>query len=324
MTKLRALLPLAAAVALAACGGGSSDSGSNTPQPTPSDKTTMTLGVSDAAVSNVSAVNIVIDGIVMKKGDSQQTFETKDEDGNPISINLLDYTGDQVFPLLADVELEAGEYEWLRANIVNGTSVENLSLGSHLTYNNDVQVALDVRRKGNDGVGEIQINNVVVNEGDNAFVLEFDLNRSLVLPQSGTTVYLKPTTIRLENTQTTFTVSGSVSEALKQACIADNSELAPAEGEYKHVVYLYSEQAEQPSDIFETDPVDVNSPIATATLDEDNEFAIGFITPANYQIGFSCLGHVDDPEVDDPDFSIYQQQSIEVNADTTVTFDSAS
>ncbi|CAM3972870.1 DUF4382 domain-containing protein [Pseudoalteromonas byunsanensis] len=324
MTKFRTLLPLAVTVAVAACGGSGSDSGSDTSQPTASEKTTMTLGVSDAPVSNVRAVNIVIDGIVLKKGQEQLSFKTKDEDGNPVSINLLDYTGDEIFPLLTDVELESGEYEWLRANIINGTSADNLALGSHLIFNDDSQVALDVKRKGNDGVGEIQINNVVVNEGDNAFVLEFDLNRSLVTPQNGSTVYLKPTAIRLENIQTTFTVSGSVAEDLKQACITDSSELAPEQGEYKHVVYLYSEQAEQPEDIFETEPVDTNSPIATSTLDENNEFAIGFIPADNYQIGYSCLGHIDDVEVKDTDFTLYQQKELAVSADVTMAFESAS
>ncbi|MBD1581364.1 DUF4382 domain-containing protein [Pseudoalteromonas sp. JBTF-M23] len=321
MNKLTNLLSITAAIILGGCGG-SSDSSSSAAQTTPTVvTTTMSLGVSDAPVSNVKAVNVMVDGVVLQKDDARTSYETKDENGNPIIINLLDYSGDKIFPLLDSVELESGEYQWLRANIVNGSSVDNLSLGSHLVYNDDSQVPLDVKRKGSDGVGEIQINNVVVNEGANSFVLEFDLNRSLVAPQSGNTVFLKPTAIRLENTAQTFTVSGSVSEELKSACIADNSELAPEQGQFKHVIYLYDEQAAQPSDIFETDPVDSNSPIATATLEENNEFAIAFIEPATYQIAYSCLGHLDDVEVQDVDFSLYQLKSQSVSQNTTVAFE---
>jgi hypothetical protein len=322
MLKLTYILPLGAAVLLSACGGSSSSgNASNTSQDiSTGQKTSMTLGVSDAAVTNVKAVNIVIDGITLKKESVTSVFDTKDENGNPTQINLLQYTGDAMFPLLSDVELDAGDYEWLRANIINGTSVENVELGSHIVYSDDTRAPLDVKRKGNDGVGEIQINEVTINEGENSLVLEFDLNRSLVTPKNDVTVYLKPTSIRLENVSQTYTLSGVISTELSDACVADNIDLAPTEGEYKHVVYLYDEEAMEPSDISETDPVNGNSPIATETVDEQNKYAIGFVQAGTYKVGYSCIGHIDDAETQEEAFKLYQIKPVAISENTTLDF----
>ncbi|WP_350671019.1 DUF4382 domain-containing protein, partial [Pseudoalteromonas sp. CAL494-MNA-CIBAN-0108] len=71
-------------------------------------------------------------------------------------VNLLDYTGDDIFQLLNDQEVPAGDYSCISAQVINGDT-NNLSLTSHVVYEDGSIAPLIVKRKGNDGVGEIQL-----------------------------------------------------------------------------------------------------------------------------------------------------------------------
>ncbi|MCG7539822.1 DUF4382 domain-containing protein [Pseudoalteromonas sp. OF7H-1] len=313
-----ALTAIASAMILAACGGGSgSDSNdNNTTQPT--EKTTVSVGVSDAAVNNLAEVNLVIQRLTFRaSGKEDVTFDTLDAQGNPMKINLLEYTGDDIYLVVNDQEIDAGDYEWIRADVVNGSAGSNFDLTSSVRFLDGSQAPLAVTRKGNDGVGEIQLNNFSLNEGENQIVLEFDLNKALLKRTNDDTVYLKPTAVRLENLLTSFEIEGMVSESVKNACIADNADLAPLVGEYKHVVYLYKADVAVPSDISD----EGSAPVATANLDAESEYEIAFIGSGDYKVGYSCLGHLDDAETIDADFSLYQTKDVTLTQDTEVNFE---
>ena len=164
------LVSSAVLFALAGCGSSSDDNGTTPPQS--SDKSTFSLGVSDAPVSGLKAVNVVFDSITIKtQGDEEFSFETRSEAdaSQPQMVNLLDYTGDDVFELLDDQEVPAGEYSWIRAQVINGDT-NNLSFTSHVVYEDGSIAPLVVKRKGNDGVGEIQLDGFTLNQTDNDFV----------------------------------------------------------------------------------------------------------------------------------------------------------
>lgn len=328
--KLLKLAPLAAALVLAGCGG--SDDNDSTSNPTDT-KASFTLGVSDAPVSDVKEVWVAFDSITLNGGDGNMpTFDTPsaDDPSAPTMVNLLEYTGDDIFTLLNDEELEAGEYEWLRADIVNG-DMSNITMTSHLVYNDDTIVPLIVTRKGNDGIGEIQMNDFTLAVGDNDFVLEFDLKKSLVNPSNSEEVVLKPTGIRLENLAEVEDIEGTVSETLMQNCETDNMSLAPESGSFGHAVYLYAGDTEMPADLSsEGDVSGANAPIATAQVmfDEEDgewEYEIAFVSADDYQVGYTCTAHIDDAELVDADFSLYQTQAVTVTAgeDAEVNFDIA-
>lgn len=305
---------------LAACGGSdsNSNSGSGTQTNVQSEqKARFTLGVSDAAVNNVAAVNLVFKEVVLQSsGGTTTRFETLDESGNPQKVNLLAYQGSSTFELIADKEIDAGDYEWMRVTVVNGIEGEISEMRSHVVYEDESRAALAVKRKGNDGEGEIQINSVLVNQGENDYVLEFDLGKALVKTGNSSTVYLKPTAVRLENQALVFDISGTVTADLQTACIADNSALAPTVGGFKQVVYLYTQTEGELGDVQE----EGNGPMATAVLNQEGQFEIGFVPAGDYQIAYSCLGHLDDPESVDTTFALYSTQSVSVSQDTQVTF----
>ncbi len=311
------LTTLAAAILLSACGGSSNNDSNNSETPVTAPETTVSVGISDAPVNNLAEVNLVIEQLTFRSANNEDVvFDTLDEQGNPIKVNLLDYTGDAIYQLIDEQQINPGDYEWIRADIVNGEAGSNFDLTSSVRFNDGSQAPLAVTRKANDGVGEIQLNDFSLNEGANELVLEFDLNKALLKRGNSNTVYLKPTAVRLENVISTFDVSGTVTTELQEACIADNSDLAPEQGEFKHVVYLYNASVAEPGDISEQS----NSPLATAMVDSDNNYELAFIATGEYKLAYSCLGHIDDAESEDENFSLYQQQDITVEQDLTVSF----
>ena len=90
------LLSSAVLFALVGCGSDDDKNDSVDPQPQTAQ---FTLGVSDAPVTGLKAVNVVFDSITLKtQGGEEFTFETREDDDEtmPEMVNLLDYTGDDV------------------------------------------------------------------------------------------------------------------------------------------------------------------------------------------------------------------------------------
>ncbi|MFU2512311.1 DUF4382 domain-containing protein [Pseudoalteromonas sp. ASV78] len=321
------LLSSAILVALTACGGSDKDDSPTTPQ-----SAKFSLGVSDAPVSGLREVNVVFNSITLRQAEGGQdiTFATREADdaSKPEMVNLLDYTGDDIFSLLDDEDVPAGEYSWIRADVING-DVNDLTMTSHVVYEDGSIAPLVVKRKGNDGIGEIQLDGFTLNQADNDFVLEFDLKKSLVDPQNSDEIFLKPRGVRLENLAESEDIEGTVSDALIANCETDNITLAAADGSFGHTVYLYNSDVAAPLDNYEVteDETPADAPLATANVvfdSEDNqyEFELAFITPGDYQLAYTCVAHIDDAEIQDEAFTLYQVKPVTVTAgdDLDVTF----
>ncbi|WP_105200678.1 MULTISPECIES: DUF4382 domain-containing protein [unclassified Pseudoalteromonas] len=322
MNKLLLATAISATL-LTGCGGSSSEE----------ETAQFSLGVSDAPVSNAKEVWVAFDSIIINGADGERPmFETRTADGEPVMVNLLEFTGSDVFSLINDEVVAPGQYNWLRANIVNGDEA-NIAMTSHIVYNDDTVAPLVVNRKNKDGLGEIQINDFTLAVGENQFVLEFDLKKSLVDPSNSEVVNLKPTGIRLENLADVEDIEGLVTEAMITSCEADNIAFAPETGAFGHAVYLYSGDVVEPKDLYvEADGVTspADAPIATANVvfNEEsglNEFEIGFVAAGSYKLAYTCTAHLDDAEVLNEEVTLYSTQDVTVVAgeDAQVTFDIA-
>lgn len=320
---------LSSAILLALVGCGSdNDKNDNIAQP---QMAKFTLGVSDAPVTGLKAVNVVFDSITLRtQGGEEFTFETREDDDEtkPEMVNLLDYTGDDVFALLEDEEVPAGEYQWIRADVINGDT-NDLTMTSHVVYEDDSIEPLIVKRKGNDGVGEIQLDGFTLNQAGNEFVIEFDLKKSLVDPQNSSEIVLKPRGVRLENLAESQDIEGTVSDVLIANCETDNIAIAAEDGSFGHAVYLYSSDVETPMDNYEVNENETpaDAPLATANVvfdSEDNqyEFELAFIQPGDYQLAYTCAAHIDDAEAEDQEFTLHQIKPVTVTSgeDLTVSF----
>ncbi len=313
MITLKHLPVLVFSTALVACGGSSNSDNSEEIQ-----KAQFSLGVSDAQVSNVKEVWLAFDGITLKGANDADTSFDIHADGDesaPLMVNIMAYQGADFYQLLSNQEVDVGNYQWLRADIVNGNEA-NLMQTSHVVYQDDTLAPLVVNRKVNDGVGEIQLDGFVLNQGLNEFVIEFDLKKSLVAPANSSEVDLKPRGVRLENQADTGHIRGTVSEALIANCEADNIALAPETGGFGHAVYVYvGADVEATGDISD----ESNAPLATAQVNFSEElgyaFEVGFLTPSDYTVAYTCAAHLDDPDVVNAEVSVYQQQNVTVTAD---------
>lgn len=325
------LLSSAIILGLAGCGSSNDDKDATPPPPQTGDKTTFSLGVSDAPVTNLKQVNVVFDSITIKAQSGEEfSFETRSQSDNTQAqmVNLLDYTGDDIFELIDDQQVPVGDYQWIRAEVINGDT-NNLNMTSHVVYEDGSLAPLVVKRKGNDGVGEIQLDGFALNQTENEFVLEFDLKKSLVDPQNSDEIFLKPRGVRLQNIAQSQEIEGKVSKNLIENCENDNNILAPTDAQFGHAVYLYAADAQTPSDIHEiNDEPSQNAPLATANVefdadDNEYEFELAFITPGDYQLAYTCSAHLDDPEQQDDDFNIYQLKPVTLTLadDLTVNFD---
>lgn len=280
------------------------------------ESTTLTLGVSDGAVDNAQEVNIFASKIVVQStnGDTLE-YSTLDVNGQPTKINLLDFQGSDAFTLINSWQLTEGDYEWIRMDIVNGdaTAIGNgILMSSYVLLDDASIVPLVIKRKGNDGIGEIQLNDLHLNQGSNHFVVEFDLKKSLVRPQHGNEINLKPTGVRLQNTIESGTVYGSVEADVVADCESLHASLANESGSFSHSVYLYEDTvtAQTAEDI---NDVSANTPVATAALYYNSttgnyDYEIGFLAEGDYTLGYTCLAHLDNPDT---------QETIELHGFTT-------
>ncbi|MER2490649.1 DUF4382 domain-containing protein [Catenovulum sediminis] len=317
------LTSIALAMGLTACGSSIDTDDSSSDNQTQAAQ--FSLGVSDAAVESAAEVNIFVRQVILRNGNGEDTIiDTLDDNDQATKINLLDFQGSQAYELITDLQVEAGDYQWIRMDLVNGVE-NNLTLTSHIVFEDASIRPLVVTRKGNDGIGEIQLNNFALNEGNNEFVVEFDLKRSLVDPKNNSEIKLKPTGVRLANQTESGHIAGTISSEVIGACEVDHAVNAGQGGEFGHAVYLYADDvsADATVDINESDDHKSVSPLATATLSlnaesGNYEFEMGYVGEGNYELGYTCLSHLDDAETIDDDFSLYAyQNNIQVEAQVT-------
>jgi len=297
----------------------------------------LTLGVSDAPLDDAKEVVIVFDKIELSgPGGERLVFEVcEDLDGNgecdesepPAQVDLLDYQGSDVFTLLDDVEVPVGEYPWMRVRILNGDGTDQRS---HVIRDDGQLVPLVVKRGQGTEEGEIQLDTFVLASGDNQFVVEFDMRRSLVEPQNKNddSINLKPRGVRLSNTVEVGHIGGEVSEELMGNC----ETASQSEPQFSHVVYLYPgdigvESMDDDADQAEEEHI---LPLATAAVvhDEANDTAsyeFGFVAEGEYSLGYSCVAHNDLPESNETDgvaiYSAYGPVTVTANQTTVQDLD---
>ncbi|WP_440903702.1 DUF4382 domain-containing protein [Catenovulum sp. SX2] len=319
------LSSLALAIGLAACGSSSVDISTGGDD----DTAQFSLSVSDAAVEGATEVNIFATQVTLRSAGGEDTvFATLDENDQPIKINLLDFQGSQAYQLISNEEVDLGNYEWLRIDVVNGDE-NDLTNTSHVVFPTETR-PLVVERKGNDGVGEIQLDGFNLNQGINEFVAEFDLKRSLVDPKNPNddSIKLKPRGVRLQNLTDAANLMVTVDSAVIGTCESDFAASASElDSSFGHSVYVYSSgtTADNALDINADDDSVSMSPVATANLTMDDVSGdymaeIGFLGEGNYALAYTCLSHLDDAETIDDEVVVYAfKTSIDVTGDASTS-----
>jgi Domain of unknown function (DUF4382) len=297
---------------LAACGGGGGGSITSAP-----DTGTASFALSDAPVEGLSEVVITIDAMELRRkdggecdddpatGDCVFINDFTEEDGevvDAITINLLDLQDGENQIIVQGLELEAGEYDQLRLSIID----EDISFSwVKETANGDELKLLKVPSDG------LKLGGFTVErDGVQVFNIEFDLRKAMTYNPGPDRYILKPTGVRVVETEAAASISGNVGSELFTGnstlpCV--NKEGSPEGSTEGNVIYLYEGHnlvTENLADNFERTedenvvpaPEAAIAPFTSQKVDADGSYGIYYLPAGPYTLAFSCEAANDDPE----------------------------
>lgn len=274
-------------VLLQSCSSGSSDpsimgrSGSNMSR--------LTIGITDAPVSNATEVWVQFNGLSIKPVDANAIDFNFTE---PMEVNLLNLYGNRSEILISNEAVPSGEYEWIRLNVA---AVHDGVMDSYVRLNDGALHELEVPSGSNSGlrinnVGNLQSNNQV------SLTIDFDLSKSMV--EASGSYYLKPVLRLVDNS-----LAGSISGVIDESLLINNcSDANPLTG---NAVYVFAGDNIVPDDIDGNYPEPVTIGNVQYNISTGRyEYEIGFLPEDKYTIAFTCQADLDDPETDNAlDFS---------------------
>jgi len=224
----------------------------------------------------------------------------------PQSIDLLALQGNNSEMLLMNETIPAGEYSWIRLMV---TAEKDEVMDSYLVDTNFDEHELWIPSGAETG---LKLNGFSVASGSFAdFTIDFDLRKSVTFPPGLGGAYILRPTLRLVDNLTVGTVTGDIDATLIASACGE-------EAENNGAVYLYTGTVETAEDINGTD----TDPLATAMVDDEGTYEIGFIPEGQYSAAYTCDSAQDNPQAED-ELSFYGLTTLEVSADTTTEVDFA-
>lgn len=304
-----------ASLALASCGGGSGgDSGSG-------GTGTASFAVTDAPADNVDNVFVTFDRVDIKPQQGEMlTFELDE----PRQIDLLSLQGTNAAPLLEDIELPAGNYNFVRLFVDGGCASSGAcvsgagSTDSYVTETAGGQFGLFIpgdqppSRNPNDRFVQLVSPFTITAGGSVDFTIDVDLRKALVKvdggPPGSESYYLLRPALRIVDNSEVGSITGTVGDMLVMDEATCTGNLADDAG---NAVYLYAGSDATPGDVFVDEQGDPQTrsdgaahPITVANVRQnetsgDFEYTIGFVPAGNYTVAFTCQAVDDDPAAED-------------------------
>ena len=278
---------------LLACGGSDGESGAN------SSSGTISIGLSDSPVNDVTKVNIVVDSITLnREGEDDiviDTFTSKEldlVDADTFELDLLEVQGNDNRIVLDSLEVPAGTYQNLRLGIIDG----------------DVNTSFVIDAEGSKPIkqpsGELKLGGFTVEAGGvQTFIIEFDLRKSMTYNPGPDRYILKPRGVRIVELAKASSIAGSVDPVSFNSAPPCDAKVDPLLG---NVMYLYSGHgldAASLGDVYDIEvtqnivvPEGTVEPYSAATVAEDGSFVFSYVEPGDYTLAFSCAAGQDDPE----------------------------
>lgn len=301
MTEMNTLTPWMAAItfvgalSLTACGGGGG-SGDSSPQ-----TGSLSIAVTDTPIdTNVTEVNIEFRGLRLKPK-SGPAFDIDFGTGNEKTIDLLQLQGTASADLIVNETVPAGEYNWVWL-LVNA---EKDVMDSWVEIDDSAVFPLYVPSGSQTGL-KLVSGFVVPVGGDVDFIIDWNLANAVHAPPGQDPNYLVRPALRITNRAEVGTLTGTVDSTR----IDEND---PTHCEGGNRVYLFKKPAAEETLIDDMDEeiADGRADVLTTaqvTYDVDDDawkFVIGFVSPGDYTVAFTCSSSVDDPMLDDyPDNAV--------------------
>lgn len=289
-SKLITPILVSGALALTACGG----SGSGSPQGQ------VSVGVTDAPVDGATAVMMTFDSIELKPADGKSIVFPLDNTG---PINVLDLQDGAREMLLDSVTVPAGRYNYIRLHVAKQAGSE-----STIEFKDGSVFPLTVPSSEESGL-KLNRGIVVPVNALADFTVDIDLRKSVHEVRSGLgTEYVMRPTLRLVQTDTTGSISGTVDPAVASATDCDP------------VVYVYEGSGVAPDDLGSATP-----PVTSAnvTLDEttgEYHYRASYLVEGEYTAALTCEAAADAPDTDD-DIAFEAQGDVTVTAGDNASLD---
>lgn len=281
MRYLTAVIATSALI-LGGCGG--SDSDDSDPQKTAN----VSFAVSDAPVDEAQNVYIGITQIelVPQSGDSITLDVEPDSAGVDYhQIDLLAYQGKDSKLIITDEPVPVGEYK-------------NLIL--HVTKESGINKVIDnageqpLKQPSN----KLRLGSFTVTEdGTQAFTIEFDLRKSLVLrgnANNNNGYILKPHGVSIIDNESAATLNGTVTTITDQCVATEDNFVYLYQGSDLDSTKLGDLYDESDEEFSSTVPTGTIAPYATAKLDEAGAYEFGFLPSGTYTAALYCGGEADD------------------------------
>ena len=265
---------------IVACGGGSAD-----PVPEPSNGQ-FSLAVSDSPMFGVSHVGMVMSELVM----TDSSGEVHRYDLGGMTFNLLDYQGANSHMVVSDIELPEGHYQDVHLNIVEGD-------GNQSCYVENGQGRHGLRIAD----GHLPVEDFEIVAGQHhSMTLEIDLYRGLSYEQGEYQLHHEG--MWSVDNRYMGHLLGEVDAQWIADCEVAHADEAPIGGLFSHLAYLYPDNVtrlEHMADMGTNPPDNMTAPLAVTRMMQDSDgnwfFSMGYLPEGDYRIGYSCLGHVDNP-----------------------------
>ena len=276
-TTIRIAVSLGCLAALAACGG-SSGGGPDMGQ--------LTLRIGDAPVDGATEVVVVFTGVVLHGPGGTHRIEFAE----PREIDLLAYQNGATVDLLDGVEVEAGEYSWMRLEVI---AEQNRNDGSYILFQNGEQYPLYVPSGAQTG---LKLNRpfTVAAGGITRLVADFDLRKSIIEPPGLSPNYVLKPVLRLMDELQVGSISGAVDlAALATVQLGDGAGPADCSGG----IYLFAGADATPDDA-DGDAADGADPVVYQPLTFDGlesvvPYEVAFVEAGNYTVAATCHFDVD-------------------------------
>ncbi|MGD8784410.1 MAG: DUF4382 domain-containing protein [Thioalkalispiraceae bacterium] len=260
---------------MAGCGGGSTQ-----------ETGTLQLGITDAPVDSAEAVVIHFDRIILhhENGNIEETVYDPQTMQEGYSIDLLALQSGQWTGVL-DKDLPAGHYSWIRLEI---------DLRKSYIQINGQQFGLRCTSCENNGY-KLNSSFIIESEATLAYMLDFDLRKSITDPNNSGTNYILRPTLRTIETAASGKLSGTVDATL----IAN---LGGIEG---CSVYVFNGHDALLDDVYipftSAMPASQNNPVSSATVRDDGSgtYLAAFLPEGDYTAALTCDAENDSAARDD-------------------------
>jgi len=131
----------------------------------------------------------------------------------------------------------------------------------------------------------------VAANGITNFTVDFDLRKSVHLPEGTNSDYILRPTLRIIDDLEVGSISGQVDATLLSA----NSGCIDSTGAINAVIYVFAGAGITPDDVDGNDP----DPITSASVDSSQHYMAAFLPAGNYTASLTCEADMDNPVTDD-------------------------